>query len=178
MNPVQQLLDDHRAIMAQVAELRRAVADLDARGEAAVADALPILGRIGHMMETQLALHARKEDDALFPALEAVFGGGDGPMRVMREEHRLIHDEGQRLRRTLHELHEVEHPKIEAGGMRLRSLATTGGTALTLRTNAEEIIRLLDMHFAKEEDVLFPMALNLLDERTMTDVARRMEAMV
>ena len=69
MNPIEYLLEDHRAIMAQIADLRKAAADLAARGYAALPDVLPVLGRIGKMMETQLALHAKKEDDALFPAL-------------------------------------------------------------------------------------------------------------
>lgn len=177
MNPIAQLLDDHRKIMAQVEDLRRAVVDLGMRGETAVADALPILGRIGHMMETQLALHARKEDDALFPALEAILGEHDGPVQVMRREHRAIHGEGERLRRTLQELHDVEHPQIEAGAEKLRALAATGGSAGTLKANAEEIIRLLDMHFGKEEEILFPMALDLLDDRMMNEVRGKIEAM-
>lgn len=177
-DPIQHLLDDHRAIMAQVADLRRAAADLAARGEGAVADALPVLGRIAHMMETQLALHARKEDEALFPALEALFGGDGGPVQVMRMEHRAIHGEGERLRRTLRELHQVEHPQIEAGAEKLKALASSGGSADTLKASAEEIIRLLDMHFGKEEEVLFPMALNLLDDQVMQEVGGRIEAML
>ena len=176
MDPIRELLDDHRSIMSQVVALRGAVADLALRGEAAVADALPIMGRIGHMMETQLALHARKEDEALFPALETVLGVLDGPVQVMRREHQAIHGEGERLRRTLHELQDVEHPLIEAGAEKMRALAVTGGAAATLRANAEEIIRLLDMHFEKEEEVLFPMALNMLDDQAMNQVSRRIEA--
>jgi hypothetical protein len=43
VDPIRHLLDDHRRIMAQVEDLRRAVADLDLRGEKAVLDALLIL---------------------------------------------------------------------------------------------------------------------------------------
>ncbi|MBI3243031.1 MAG: hemerythrin domain-containing protein [Chloroflexi bacterium] len=178
MNPIEHLLEDHRLIMAQVADLRRATADLGARGEAALADALPVLGRIGHMMETQLALHAKKEDEALFPALEAVFGEQGGPTGVMRIEHKEIHGQGEILRKTLHELHQVEHPQIEAGAEKLKALAVTGGSADMLKVNAEEIIRLLDMHFGKEEDILFPMALNMLDDEGLAEVGQKIEAML
>jgi iron-sulfur cluster repair protein YtfE (RIC family) len=34
------------------------------------------------------------------------------------------------------------------------------------------------MHFAKEEEILFPMASSLLDERTMDEVGGRIEAML
>jgi regulator of cell morphogenesis and NO signaling len=177
VNVIERLLEDHRQIMAEIADLRRAVADLDERGDAAVADALPVLGRIGAMMESRLALHARKEDDVLFPALESLFGDDAGPIPVMRAEHREIHGEGERLRATLRELHEVEHPRIEAGGERLRALGATGGSATVLRDNAREIIRLLDQHFGKEEQILFPMALDLLDESALNALGARIEAM-
>ncbi len=177
MNPIEHLLQEHCDIMAQVADLRRVVAALEARGEAALPEALPVLGRIGRMMETQLAQHARKEDEALFPALEALLGAESGPTSAMRLEHREIHSQGELLRQTLSELNEVEHPRIEAAGAKLRELTATGSEAKALRANAEEIIRLLDAHFDKEEQILFPLAENLLDAQALTEVGRRMAAM-
>ena len=177
MNPIQHLLDEHKLIMAQVADLRKAAADLAARGEAAMPEALPVMSRIGKMMETQLALHAKKEDEALFPAIEAIVGVESGPTYVMRMEHIEIHGQGELLRRTLHELNEVEHPQIEAGRERLKELVAKGGSATALRENAEEIIRLLDMHFDKEEQILFPMAENMLAEETLDRVGKQIETM-
>jgi hemerythrin-like domain-containing protein len=176
MNPIGHLLDEHRDIMARVAELRAAVRDLAARGDAALPDALPVLARVGRMMETQLALHAKKEDEALFPALEALLGTEGTPTFVMRQEHKEIHAQGALLRRTLHELNQVEHPQIEAGGAKLRELAAAGGSAQALRANAHEIIQLLDGHFGKEEQILFPMAESLLDEHALAEVGETIEA--
>ena len=177
MNPITHLLQDHRDIMAQMADLRRTVVDLLARGDAALPDALPVLSRIGKMMETQLAQHARKEDEALFPALEALIGADSGPTFVMRMEHRAIHGQGELLRQTLHELNVVEHPQIEAGREKLKELVANGGNAAALRQNAEDIIRLLDMHFGKEEQILFPMAESVLDDETLAHVGEQMEAL-
>ena len=177
MNPIQHLLEEHKVIMAQIADLRKVVADLAARGEAAMPEALPVIDRIGKMMETQLALHAKKEDDALFPAVEAVVGAEGGPTYVMRQEHKDIHGQGVLLRETLRELNEVEHPKIEAGRKRMKELVANGGSASALRENAEEIIRLLDMHFDKEEQILFPMAENILDDETLNRIGKQIEAM-
>ena len=177
MNPIEHLLQEHRDIMAQVADLRAAVRDLAARGEAAVPPALPVLGRIGHLMETQLALHAQKEDDALFPAVEAIFGAEGTPTAQMRVEHKDIHAQGELLRRTLHELNEV-HSKIEAQSAQLLALAERGGSATSLLANGREIIELLDMHFTKEEQILFPMAENVLDRETLDEVGRKIEAMI
>ena len=177
MSPIEHLLGEHRDIMAQIADLRTAVRDLEVRGDAALPDALPVMSRIGRMMETQLALHARKEDEALFPAIEAIIGVEGGPTSVMRREHKDIHAHGELLRDTLHQLNEVEHPAIEAGGDRLRSLAAGGGSAESLRATAAEIVELLDMHFGKEEQILFPMTEQMLDDETLGEIGRRMEAM-
>ncbi len=171
-------MEEHRDILSQVADLRRAVAELDERGEAALPDVLPVLARIGRMMETQLALHARKEDEALFPALEAILGADGGPTYVMRQEHKEIHGQGELLRSTLYELNEVEHPQIRAGGARLRELAVSGGSLDALKANAAEIIRLLDLHFGKEEQILFPMAQNLLDEAALAEIGQKIEALL
>jgi len=177
-DPLEHLLLEHRDILAQAAGLRKAVAELDARGEAALPDALPLLARVGRMMETQLALHARKEDEALFPALEAIFGVDGSPTCVMRQEHQEIHGQGELLRRTLHELNEVEHPRLRAGGARLQELVMSSGSVDTLKTTAVEIIQLLDGHFGKEEQILFPMAQNLLDEAALAEVGRKIEALL
>jgi iron-sulfur cluster repair protein YtfE (RIC family) len=177
MNPIQHLLDEHQLIMAEIVPLRRAVADLNLRGDAALPAALPVLRRIGQMMETQLAAHAQKEDEALFPALEAIFGAGPGPTQVMRWEHRAIHGQGDVLRQTLRELNEIEHPRIVAGGERLRHLTTTDANANTLRATATDIIHLLNSHFGKEEQILFPMAENLLDAATHQAVYQKMLAL-
>ncbi len=176
MNPIEHLLSEHRDIMSQVADLRQAISDLSARGEAALPGALPVFRHIGRMMETQLALHARKEDETLFPALEAIIGSEDGPTAAMRREHKSIHSQGELLRRTLYELNEVEHPLIVAGAEKMRSLTAGGGTADSLLANAQEIIELLDMHFLKEEQILFPMAQNILDGAQMEEIGKQMEA--
>jgi len=175
MNAIEHLLAEHKAIMAQVADLRKAVADLNARGDTALPQVLPVLGRVGRMMETELALHAKKEDEALFPALEKIFGAEGGPTYVMRIEHKEIHGQGELLRQTLHELHEIEHPQIEAGKDKLKEMAAKGGAAAAIKDNAEEIVRLLDMHFGKEEQILFPMALNMLDDSVLDEVTKKME---
>jgi cysteine synthase A len=94
----------------------------------------------------------------------------------MREEHRAIHGRAERFRQTLRELNEIEHPAIVAGGERLRSLATRGGGAAELRETGATILELLDLHFRKEEDILFPMAREVLSPQAMRDVARGMEA--
>jgi iron-sulfur cluster repair protein YtfE (RIC family) len=174
-DPIEHLLRDHVEIMRDIDALRRALRTLEVRGEPAVAEALPALQAVGRMMATQLLLHARLEDEALFPAVESALGAAGGPTAVMREEHREIHAEAERFRATLRELREVEHPSIVSGGERLRGLASGGGSAEELRATGAEIVRLLDSHFGKEEAILFPMAREILGVEELAAVARRME---
>ena len=174
-DPIDRLLEEHRTIMARVEDLRRAVTVLGRRGEAALPEVFPALEALGVMMNTELAAHARREDEALFPALEAVFGASGGPTRVMREEHRAIHGQAERFRTTLRELNEVEHPAIVEAGARLRTLTAASGSASDLRATGATILELLDLHFAKEEDILFPMAREVLTPEAMLAIARRME---
>jgi len=174
-DPIDALLEEHVAIMAEVAALRRAVRDLTERGEAALPAAAAALAAVSRMMSTRLLLHARKEDEALFPALEEIFGADGGPTRIMRREHQEIHEQAALFRQTLHDLNQVEHPAIVAGGARLAALVATGSSAEALRATGAEIVRLLDLHFEKEETILFPMARQMLTPEMLEDVARRME---
>ena len=175
-DPIEDLLSEHREIMDEVRSLRDALEDLRQRGEAALPGALPALRSVGRMMATRLLRHARKEDEALFPALEEAFGAGETPTEVMREEHRAIHGQARLFRETLHELEAVEHPAIVAGGKTLRALVDHGASPATLLETGEEVVRLLDLHFRKEEDILFPMAKAMLSEEEMKQVAGTMEA--
>ena len=174
-DPVQHLLDEHVEILAEFARLEKAVEALEGQGEAAAEHALPVFQQVGQMMAGRLERHARKEDEALFPAVEAKIGDGS-PTGPMRDEHKEIHAQSVLFRETLHELNEVEHPKIEAGGARLRQLAADGDSQEELLATAREILHLVAIHFEKEEQVLFPMVPNLLSAEEQASVAREMEA--
>ncbi|MCC7181102.1 MAG: hemerythrin domain-containing protein [Acidobacteria bacterium] len=175
MDPIRHLLDEHALIMNEMAALRAAAEDLAARGDDAVPDILPVLRRIGEVMETRLEWHARKEEDTLFPAMERVIGV-EGPTAVMRMEHEDLHGQGRLLRATLRELNEVEHPRIEATREQLRWSLAEGGSADVFRELSGQILQLIDMHFYKEEQILFPMAERLLGRAGLDEVGAAMAA--
>jgi iron-sulfur cluster repair protein YtfE (RIC family) len=176
-DPIDQLLDEHRRIMAGLAGMRRAIEDLAAHGDDALARALPALKEAGILMERELIAHARREDEALFPAVEAALGERDGPTSGMRAEHVEIHGQAELFRRTLRELDQVEHPAIKASTARLRELTERGTGAAEAQATGREILRLLDDHFEKEEQILFPMARGLLDADALRAVGERMQAL-
>ena len=93
------------------------------------------------LLTAALATHARLEEDVLFTSLDPHLGPM-GPLAVMRAEHNEI--EG-----TLARIPEVKD-LVEARGLLLHAL---------------QVAR---QHFAKEEQVLFPMANQILGEETLT----------
>lgn len=174
-DPIQRLLDEHVALMAKFEKLRHAVHQLGERGEAAMAEALPILREASDVMNTELIAHARREDDVLFEAVEEVFGKDWGPTAVMRQEHRDIHGNVDLFRDTLHELNEVEHPAIKSGIAKLHAQVEGGAGAEALRATGCELLAMLDAHFGKEEEILFPIARAELSAETLREVARKMD---
>jgi len=93
------------------------------------------------LLTAALATHARLEEDVLFTSLDPHLGPM-GPLALMRAEHNEI--EG-----TLARIPEVKD-LVEARGLLLHAL---------------QVAR---QHFAKEEQVLFPMANQILGEETLT----------
>ncbi len=171
------LLEEHRRLMLPIHDLRRVVESLAARGDAALPEARSVLAEAALLMTTRLLEHARKEDEALFPALERTFDRGHGPTAVLRAEHVDIEARAQLFKRTVHELEHVEHAAIRAGGAALASLAAGEGDATRVVGLAREMIALLEAHFGKEEEILFPMARQMLSTGELMEIARAMEAM-
>lgn len=172
-DPIARLLNEHRELMNKLEPFRRALGGAGAaRDEDATRDALRDGARI---LTTELIAHAKREDDVFFPAVEDVMGGAFGPTRVMRSEHAQIHSGANEFFATLQELHEVQHPAIVDGGAQLRDLVETSADPAELRTLGAQLLALIDDHFAKEEQILFPMSRNLLDEAQLQRIWRDMQ---
>lgn len=175
-DPIQRLLDEHVSLLSRFEPLRRAVRELGA-GRASVPAVLPLLAEVSRVMSTDLIAHAKREDDAFFPAVERAMGPDFGPTRVMRTEHAEIHEGAELFRSTLKELQEIDHPAIVEGGERLRRLSHAGDDAKQVQDVCRELLDRIDAHFAKEEQVLFPMSRSVLGPGELAEVARLMDAM-
>ncbi len=176
-DPIRRLLEEHADLMAKLEPFRRAVQALAVGGQEQLAAALPALRDGARIMTTELIAHARREDEVFFPAVEAAIGGAFGPTSVMRSEHVNIHAGADLFQATLHELQEVQHPAIVEGGSRLHELVEGNADAGALREIGTNLLRLIDDHFAKEEQILFPMSRDILVEASLTAVASRMDAL-
>lgn len=172
---IEVLLEDHRRIGGRLEPLRAAAAALGSGDDPRIALPHAELAAAAQALGGALAAHARKEDEVLFPVLERVLGEGGGPMAAMRDEHRDIHAQAARFHATLHELEDVEHPAIVAGGARLGALAAGRADAAALHAAADQLLALIDAHFEKEETILFPMARELLTREALAAMAEEME---
>jgi hemerythrin-like domain-containing protein len=98
---------------------------------------------LGGILAAALASHAQLENELLFNALDPHFGGS-GPVAVMRAEHAQIEGTLDQIQ-AADELGQAKH--------------------LLMHT-----ITLARQHFAKEEQVLFPMAQQVLDDQTLFEL--------
>jgi DNA-binding SARP family transcriptional activator len=176
-DPIQRLLDEHVELLARLEPLRRALHELPAGGAESLNAALPALREAAQMMTTDLIAHARREDDIFFVAVELAMGGTFGPTTVMRSEHAEIHAGADRFESTLRELQDIQHPAIVDGGARLHEMVQGGAGPGELLAIARPLLDLIDDHFAKEEQVLFPMSRTLLDAASLRKIAEQMDRM-
>lgn len=107
---------------------------------------LPELRAFATRFARDLLSHARMEDEILFPPLEEYFGRESGPVAVMK----------------------YEHNEIEGGLADVGSLETVAD----LRQTLVQVLRVARQHFFKEDNMLFPMAEQILD----ADVLKKMNA--
>ena len=171
------LLNEHADLQARLEPFRCAVRDLAVAGPEQLAVVLPTFREGARILTTDLIAHARREDEAFFPAVEEAIGGTFGPTIVLREEHVTIQAGADQFRATLNELQAVQHPAIVEGGARLHGLVEGKADAGALRELGTSLLSLVDDHFAKEEQILFPMARSILDAEGLQSIALRMDAL-
>lgn len=147
------LLGEHGAFYAQFTMLE----------ESADTATLSALQAASALLAASLIPHAQIEDEILFPALEAEIGP-DGLTHVMRTEHTDIEALLQRIETVRELLH--AHDDIEGAFARLPA-ETDPAQA---RTMMHELLEMTRDHFSKEENMLFPMAEQMLSARVLCEL--------
>jgi len=99
------------------------------------------------MLTAALESHACMEDHLLFTALESHPGLASGPLPVMRQEHELIESQLARVPET-DDLDEARDSLLGA-------------------------LRIAREHFAKEERVLFPAAMQILGDERLEELGQQ-----
>lgn len=135
--PIEVLLGEHRTILQVLDEVERERTRLEGEGslrEAFWRDLLHFCDEFDHN------LHHQKEEQLLFPALEAAgLSPTSGPTAVLRDEHRRSAFWRQRLEQAL-----VARDRLRVGAA------------------AASYVDLVRLHVLKENQILFPLARHLL----------------
>ena len=137
------LMEDHRVIEKVLATFERTLA------AGAAADPAVVAGAMTFLVEYAEGCHNKKEEDHLFPRLESRgLPRTGGPLAVMLAEH--------------------EQQKTLLSDLRTRAAAFAGGDAGALphlRRVFGQYTQLLQDHFWKENDILYPMGRRVLSEQ-------------
>lgn len=140
------------------AELRPHVRELldlaDGVGELPLADLRDGVSRAHEFLSRHLIAHARAEDEVLYPLIGRLLGAPAATRTMSRD-----HEEVARLAQALGDLHGA----LAAGAPDARQ-------AKALRRVLYGLHAIVELHFAKEEEVYLP----LLDERLDEPAARKL----
>lgn len=153
------LREDHVQVLEKLAQLGRATAAL---GGSESEQARATLTEVADFLDKELRLHLRKEEEILFPPLEAVIGRDMGPIAVMRQEHEEIRSRQGELLFLVEELGEGEN----SAEIRRR-----------IQQVSPYLRNLLTMHIHKEDFVLFPMAEQALQQPSWEEMERKVHAL-
>lgn len=156
MTPTEELKKEHEAIRTMLGILEGVSAALDSGGEVNSAHLEQMVEFIKVFADK---CHHGKEEDLLFPAMEAAgFPRQGGPTGVMLQEH----DEGRGYVRELSEaVAQYKRGNLAASNRIIQ--------------NARKYIALLDQHIEKENEILFPMADMHLSEEKQRELSAGFE---
>ncbi len=107
----------------------------------------------------ELDPHSLREEDALFPMMAKYIGRETGPIAVMEYEHDQAKQQLKHFRETMETL------GAPVGAEQAKTIAAYAINAYLILTE----------HFMKEENVLFPMAEQMLSEAEKEELGKKFE---
>ncbi len=148
-HPIHTLMEEHRQILLFMSGVRERAGELRSGRAAELEDVEPFI--------TEAQKHFQREENVLFPYMER--HGIEGPPAAMWSEHEV-------LRASEREL-------ISLIGR--RRFMGPEEFAEELECRSTTLLSLLNAHFHKENQVLFPMALRALDFQEWNEARRQFE---
>jgi len=131
-------------VREQLADLKDATERLDSNPPYALA----IVRKVLAFLKKDVSTHFRVEEEALFPVLGRIIGF-DGPISVMLSEHKHL----------LGGISSLESALVDQPTDRKR-----------VATICNDIVEALTAHSAKEDEVLFPLARQVLNQEQLSEI--------
>jgi iron-sulfur cluster repair protein YtfE (RIC family) len=155
--PLARLKREHGVLRQQMDDYARDAAEIGTDREQAdwSRELLALNEKVGAFVR-ELDPHSEREEKFLFPLMAKYIGREAGPIAVMEYEH----EQAKMLLSRF--MAEAERTDMPVGAARAKEIA-----ANALRAHA-----LLSEHFMKEENVLFPMAENMLSAEEKEELGR------
>ena len=150
VHPVEELKEEHQSVLKLLGEVNQTLQAADSKNPASWSASLDAACRY---FRKEVAVHFKKEEDALFLAMERYFGQQGGPLVVMLKEH-------QEHYMMLDQL---------CTAVQNRDLSATRSVWQAFNPH-------LTTHIMKEDTVLFPMAERMLDATECMEISRKMGA--
>ncbi len=123
------------------------------------------LSKVLDFFDKDVGLHFRREEEVLFPALEKHLGVEKSPTRLLLEEHGKVWRWYTRLKEKL----------VELQGEGSEYSAAVPAEVQDISSHIEHLLR---EHIKKENESLLPLAIGLLGEDELEEIAKRWKSMV
>ena len=147
-------MQDHDRLLAHLTNLNRAARSLDEKG--LTKEALRRIVVALAYLEEEVTVHNKSEEEALFPVLDRYV---EGPTKVMRDDHRQLRREFNRLTRAV---------------SRIQKNRVTSQAAKELSASSKTMVQLFVNHIHKENSILFPLVRKFLTQDALREIARRL----
>jgi|SRR3989338_3165807 len=154
-HPVHTLMEEHKMILDFIDKLKKTTDKIgSAKDFNEVPDELQILEHIAeHLVEADK--HHQREEEALFPMLEKF--GVTEPPEIMREEHEELKPKKNELYKTARRYKEMLYSDF------IRKI----------REFAEYLVKKLPDHIYKEDNILYPMAVQVIPAKEWIEIKEK-----
>ena len=154
-HPVHTLMEEHKMILDFIEKLKETVKKMkSAKDFDEISEELEMLEHIAeHLVEADK--HHQREEEVLFPMLERF--GVTEPPAIMREEHEELKPKKKELYKIAKECKEMSYPEFIRKAKEL----------------AEYLIKELPDHIYKEDNILYPIAIQAIPKKEWPEIKKR-----
>ncbi|QOY34118.1 hemerythrin domain-containing protein [Anaerobacillus isosaccharinicus] len=163
--PLKQLIDEHPSLLAKMAEFNQMVQAFETSEE--IEDWNDTINQLHEKISAfiaELEPHSNREEDVLFEMMVKYLGREGGPIAVMEYEHNTA-------KLNLKEFME------KATAIKEDNKTLSRAEALDVYRHLKIVYLTLTDHFMKEENILFPMAEQMLSDAEKQDLADQFSQM-
>jgi hemerythrin-like domain-containing protein len=153
-DPIAQFMQEHDEALERLKILNKAVSAVSQNGYS-YGNFRQIAGAL-KFIEKEVRDHNRKEERALFPALEQHVAG---PTRILRNEHKKLR---------------AKYIRLKKAADRLNNNRDSFSAIKKLAGESKETVQLLVNHIHKENHILFPLVRKFISKDKMREIAKKM----